>query len=128
MAYKKYLTKEDKLKALSRNNRKYYKTKKGKLMITYNNMNRRVRGYVKPHLYKGLELLSRESFYKFSNESVEFNSLYDNWVNSGYDRKLSPSIDRRITSKGYTLDNMRWITHSENSKQGVINRHKTNKL
>ena len=48
-----------------------------------------------------------------------FDKLYDDWVSSGFDKKLSPSIDRVDTSKGYTLDNMRWLTHSENSSIGA---------
>ena len=47
-------------------NRKYWKTFNGKLMMTYNNMSRRVRGYVKPHLYDGLELCDRKEFYDWS--------------------------------------------------------------
>ena len=124
MAHKKYLTKEDKNKALALNNSRYWKTRKGKLMMTYNNMNRRVRGYIKKHLYEGLELLSREDFYRFSLCGEDYHKLYEDWVGSDYDRKLSPSIDRIDSSKGYTLDNIQWITHSENSRKGSLNRHK----
>jgi len=123
MAHKKYLTKESKNKALANNNSKYWKTKNGKLMMTYNNMSRRVRGYVKSHLYKGLDILSREDFYKFSNKSIHFDTLYNAWVISNYDRKLSPSIDRIDTSLGYINGNIQWITHSENSKKGAISKH-----
>ncbi len=56
----------------AKSNRKYCKTFKGKLMMTYNNMNRRVRGY--------------------------------------------------------TLDNIQWITHSENSKKGSKSRWTCNEL
>lgn len=122
MANKKYLTKEEKNKALSANNRKYYKTRFGKIVMTYNNMNRRVRGYVKKHIYEGLEILSREDFYNFAKDSKEYNELYDKWVESNYDRKLSPSIDRIDSEGGYTLDNIRFITHSENSKLGSLKR------
>jgi hypothetical protein len=99
------------------NNSSYWKTKKGKLMLTYNNMKRRVDGYVKPHLYKGLPILDRESFYNWSGSDDSFNELYNKWVESGYDRKLSPSIDRIDSSFGYVLDNIQWLTHSENSKK-----------
>ena len=122
MAHKKYLTKEDKNKSLAENNSKYWKTRNGKLMMTYNNMNRRVRGYVKSHIYKDLELLSREDFYNFSLCGEVYHKLYEDWVNSEYDRKLSPSIDRIDSSKGYVLGNIQWITHSENSRLGSISR------
>lgn len=104
-------------------NSKYWKTKKGKLMLTYNNMKRRVDGYVKPHLYKGKEICDRNLFYQWSASDYNYNILYNNWVENGYDRKLSPSIDRIDASKGYLLDNIQWITHSDNSKKGAISRH-----
>jgi hypothetical protein len=122
MAFKKYINKEDKKNALLSNNRKYFKTKKGKIVSTYVNMNRRVRGYVKPHIYKGLDILSKEDFYTFANSSDEFNHLYSSWVDSGYSRRLSPSIDRVDSTKGYTLDNIQFITHSENSTKGAESR------
>lgn len=107
--------------------KRYERTKKGKLMRTYRNMESRTKGMVegKSHLYQGLEVLPRQSFYDWSLSCKDFNSLYDDWVSSGFDKKLSPSIDRIDTSKGYTLDNMRWLTHSENSSIGAKSRIKS---
>ncbi len=123
MACKKYLTKEDKNKSLAKNNRKYWKTKKGKLMLTYNNMKRRVDGHIKPHLYKDKEICDRGLFYKWSSSNTDYNTLYGSWVDSGYDKKLSPSIDRKDTALGYVIGNMQWITHSENSRKGAMSQH-----
>jgi hypothetical protein len=39
-------------------------------------------------------------------------------VSSGYDRKLTPTVDRINTELGYEIHNMRWLTHSENSRLG----------
>jgi hypothetical protein len=103
-------------------NRKYWKTFNGKLMMTYNNMSRRVRGYVKPHLYNGLEICDRKQFYKWSSTNESFIHLYKEWVNSGYNRSFSPSIDRIDSSIGYTLNNIQWITHSDNSRKGSNSR------
>jgi hypothetical protein len=124
MAHKKYITTAEKLGAIASNNRRYHKTKKGKLMLTYNNMTRRVTGYVKPHLYKGLDICSRDVFYDWSLDNESFNYLYIDWVDSGFKRALSPSIDRIDTNKGYVSGNIQWITLSENSKKGAISRHK----
>ncbi len=77
MANKKYKTEEERANAINSNNRKYWKTKKGKLMLTYNNMNRRVRGYVKKHIYKGLDILNRDLFYEWSINNEHFNSFHD---------------------------------------------------
>lgn len=106
--------------------KKYEKTKKGKLVRTYRNMESRVLGIVsaKAHLYEGLSILPREVFYEWSINDPEFNALHDAWVKSDYSLKLSPSIDRVDVSKGYTMGNIRWITHSENSSLGAKRRHK----
>lgn len=100
----------------------YEKTRKGKLVRTYRNMLSRVLGIQKKkeHLYSGLAVLDKELFYEWSLRNSDFNTLFDAWVKSGYDRKLSPSIDRKDTSVGYTLENIQWITHSENSRQGGL--------
>jgi len=106
--------------------KKYEKTKKGKLMRTYRNMESRCKGIVKrkAHLYEDLEVLPREDFYSWSLSDSAFDKLYKDWVHSNYDMKLSPSIDRLDTEKGYTLGNIRWITHSENSRIGAKNRNR----
>lgn len=102
--------------------KKYEKTINGFLMRVYRNMMSRVKGiqWKKKHLYLGKELLSREVFYEWSKSNKDFNSLYKNWCEKGYKRRVCPSIDRIDSSKGYFLDNMRWITFSENCKLGAM--------
>lgn len=104
--------------------KKYEKTRKGLLMRTYRNMKSRVLGIQKKkaHLYKGLSILDKERFYEISLNDPSYNLLFDNWVVSGYDRKISPSVDRIDTTKGYEEGNIRWITHSLNSKLGSQSR------
>lgn len=100
--------------------KRYEKTPKGFLMRSYRNMQSRVQGIQKRkyHLYQGKELLPREDFYSWSLNSDEFKTLFNEWESSGYDRKLTPSVDRINPTKGYSLDNMEWVTHSENSRRG----------
>ena len=100
--------------------RRYEKTTRGFLMRTYRNMESRVKGiqWRKAHLYAGKSLLDRETFYQWSIHDVAFTALFMRWGLAGYVRKLTPSIDRIDSSKGYELDNMRWVTHSENSRAG----------
>lgn len=100
--------------------KRYERTKKGKLMRTYRNMMNRVNGISKPHLYEGKGLIERDKFYSWSLNNCNFNELYKIWVKNDYCRKLSPSIDRINVNKGYTEGNIRWITHSENSRLGAI--------
>jgi len=107
------------------NTKKYERTKKGKLMRNYRNMESRIKGiqWRKAHLYEGKELISRDQFYEWAMRQEEFHRLFDEWVKSGYDRKLSPSVDRVDSSKGYTIDNMEWVTHSENSRRGTLSKY-----
>ena len=105
--------------------KRYERTKKGKLMRTYRNMQSRVLGILqkKAHLYQGLEILDRDAFYEWAMASPEFHVLYDGWVASGYQCGASPSVDRINPSKGYTLNNMEWVSHSENSRRASRTRN-----
>lgn len=107
----------------------YEKTPKGFLMRCYRNMLSRITGVQKTkfHLYSGKEILSKEEFYTWGLTSPEFHSLYAVYTNSGYERKLAPSADRKDSSKGYSLGNMEWVTMSENSRRGTLSRTILNK-
>jgi hypothetical protein len=107
--------------------KKYEKTINGFLMRLYRNMQSRVEGIQKQkyHLYKDKELIDRQSFYVWAKTNARFYYLFIIWEESGYNRKLAPSVDRIDSSKGYTIDNMEWVTHSENSRRGSINAHRS---
>ena len=98
----------------------YEKTPKGFLMRTYRNMQSRVSGVQrkKAHLYKGLSILPRADFYAWSWDNSIFWRLYRNWAAADYDRRLTPSINRVDSNKGYDLENIEWLTHSVNSSLG----------
>lgn len=104
--------------------KKYEKTKKGFLVRTYRNMLSRVNGVTKNknHLYLGLEILDKETFYDWSLNNSMFNMLFEVWQTFDYERKYTPSIDRINSKKGYTIDNIQWITFSENCKRGANSR------
>lgn len=94
------------------------KSKQGFLMRAYRNMQSRVTGVQsrKHHLYAGKELLSREEFYRWSLESLDFHRLFDAWLAAGHPRRICPSVDRKDSSLGYSIGNIRWITFSENCR------------
>lgn len=100
--------------------KKYEKTPHGKLMRIYRNMKSRVEGVqkLKAHLYEDKELISKEEFKEWAN-SKEYQEMYQVWKDSDFDRRLCPTVDRIDPTKGYTSDNMRWLTHSENSSLGA---------
>ena len=106
--------------------KKYEKTKGGFMMRMYRNMKSRISGIQqkKAHLYAGKELIDKNSFYEIVRSSSEFDLLFSNWEQNNYDRKLTPSVDRINSSIGYTKENIRFVTHSENSKN--ITRKATN--
>lgn len=106
---------------------RYEKTISGFLMRSYRNMQSRVTGVQKKkaHLYKGLSLLDRQDFYDLSKNDWRFFELWLDWIKSDYDRKLTPSVNRIDSSRGYEPDNIEWITHSENSRLGAMSRFHT---
>lgn len=94
-------------------------------MRLFRNMQSRVDGVQaeKHHLYAGKPIsFSREGFYEWALSSDDFYRLFDAWEASGYDRKLTPSVDRIDSDLGYEFDNMEWVTHSENSRRGAVSR------
>lgn len=97
---------------------KYEKTPKGFLMRLYRNMESRVTGVqkLKAHLYKGKELLERESFYEWALSHPKFWEMFRFWESNHYNRKLTPTVNRIDSTKGYALENIEWLTHSDNSR------------
>lgn len=68
----------------------------------------------------GKPILSLADFVWWGMASEMFLKLHDAWVLSGFDYKLSPSVDRVNSKRGYTLDNIQWLTHSENCRKDKI--------
>jgi hypothetical protein len=75
------------------------------------------------HLYEGLEILSKEEFYSWSINDPTFNELFVEYENSNYENRLAPSVDRKDSTLGYNLANMRWLPHWKNSQLGALCRH-----
>ncbi len=74
------------------------------------------------HLYEGKRLLAKDKFYEWAKKDMRFKYLFEFYTQSGYDRKLAPSVDRIDSSRGYVLSNMEWVTHSENSRRGNVSK------
>ena len=56
---------------------------------------------------------SKAAFFEWCTKN-KFDTFYDNWVKSDYDRNLAPSIDRINPSKPYHLNNIQVTTWEEN--------------
>lgn len=104
--------------------KKYEKTPKGYLVRSYRNMLSRVRGIQKPGTWTGKEILPKAEFYEWALANPTFHELFQAYERSGYERRLAPSPDRIDPNKGYTLDNMRWLTMSENSARATRARNR----
>ncbi len=118
---------KQRLYRLSNNNantKRYEKTPNGFLVRLYRNMKSRINGVqlAKFHLYAGKELLDKEEFYTWAKNSSKFWELFKEYENSNYDRKLAPSVDRVDSNLGYNINNMEWVTHSENSRRANYNK------
>jgi hypothetical protein len=79
-------------------------------------MNRRVNGIAtkRPDLYKGLPILPKDAFMVWAKNHPDFLNLYKRWFTSDFDRKLTPTVNRMNSSKGYVLGNIEWMTNSQN--------------
>lgn len=94
-------------------------------MRLYRNMKSRVTGVqrAKFHLYEGKEILLREEFYAWATDHPTFLALWKEWEENDRQRRLTPSVDRVDSSKGYTLDNMEWVPFHVNCSRGTKRRN-----
>src|SRR5271157_1478739 len=96
----------------------------------YSHMRARVNGTSgtkTPHLYVGKAIMPRDIFLIWAKNNPEFLVLYKRWTMSNFDRKLTPSVNRINSNKGYTLDNVEWITNSLNCSLAGSVRHTNHK-
>jgi hypothetical protein len=67
--------------------------------------------------YKGLLICDKEDFIKLAKNSNKLKELFDNWVNSGNQLWIKPSVDRIVNERGYILDNIQFMTWIENTRK-----------
>jgi len=95
-----------------------YRTKEGMIKRAYQHMKRRVEGRHTTAISSvGKELLDFDVFYKWSINNFDYHFIWTAWTDSGRMRRLTPSVDRIDKDKGYTLDNMEWVTVAENTRR-----------
>lgn len=62
-------------------------------------------------------LCDREAFLEFGLTDDNFNRLFKNYKRSQGKRSKAPSVDRIKSNKGYQLDNIQFLSLSENSSK-----------
>lgn len=99
----------------------YTRSTDGFLQKCYKNMRQRVTGIQssKAHIYLGLDILQKDLFVSVSKTNSDFLRLFKEYQQNNYDRKLAPSVDRIDSTKGYTVDNIRWIPNWLNCSYGA---------
>lgn len=85
----------------------------------YNSIRQRCEGRAtRKYAVEGRVFLSKEEWGMFTSKTADqFNKLHKEWIDSGFKRGKSPSIDRVDNSRGYTIDNIQWLTVSENNRK-----------
>jgi len=95
----------------------YRKTKQGLIYKIYSNQvgKSKRRGHVPPNY-------TLDELRMWALSKQVFLDLFDNWVASGYDKKLVPSFDRKDDDKPYMLSNLNIVTWDENNKRANSDR------
>ena len=87
----------------------------------FSHMQSRVRGHGKKNApygyYTNLPICDRNEFYRFAFRNWQLKYLYHSWVLSGYKLSLTPTPDRIVEDNGYVLDNIQFLSFSDNSKK-----------
>jgi len=77
-------------------------------------MKARVTGKIKnSKYYLGKSLLAKEVFMTWARNHPDFLKLYKQYFMSKFDRRLAPSVARMDSGRGYSLNNMEWVTASQ---------------
>ena len=94
----------------NRTDKSYDKTEKGVIRVMYktqiaNSKRRKM----------DLPTYTKEEFRQWLYIN-NFKALYSNWVKSGYEKQIKPSVDRLDDFAPYSFDNIRLVTWKKNKK------------
>jgi hypothetical protein len=87
----------------------YHRTPRGYLHYAYRNAKNRVTGKTNRPRYIGLPIMERDAFLEWGMSNPDFHRLFAAWLEAGCPRRLAPSVDRIDPTRGYELDNIRYL-------------------
>lgn len=68
--------------------------------------------------YVGRKVCTKDEWDEWTKKTYKtFISLYVAWQESGFEKRRAPSVDRIDNLRGYTPDNMQWLTLSANCRK-----------
>jgi len=104
-------------------NTRYKRTRKGLSYVIYSSQK-----HHSIQRHHELPNYSLEEFRDWLFSQDNFEELYQNWVNSGYDKWNKPSVDRDEDSKPYTFSNIRLTIWKENDQKAKRQKAKGEKI
>lgn len=101
----------------------------GFLSKLYSNMHSRVQGKTAHDRgrWKGKSIMPKDVFLVWAKNHSDFLALYKRYAQAKFDRRLAPSVNRMDSKKGYSLDNIEWVTNSQNCALASVSRRNNNK-
>ena len=58
--------------------------------------------------------MPKDVFLNWAKNHPDFLAMYKRWKSNNFDMKLTPSVNRMDSKRGYVLGNVEWLTHSQN--------------
>jgi len=99
-------------------NKEHVKTMQGRLKRMHRDMRQRTK-------QKGFDnIISQEEFIKYGMHNDDYIRLYKEWVDSNYEFKLTPTVDRINNMEGYIYNNIQFLAHNDNARKGTKDHHK----
>jgi hypothetical protein len=67
---------------------------------------------------------TKKQFKEWLVSQSNFERIYNDWINSNYETKLKPSVDRKESNLYYTFNNIQLMTWLENNEKGKSEKNK----
>jgi hypothetical protein len=99
---------------------KYHRSIRGLVARMYSNQRQRCRD-----MSKKLPKYNLDELHSWILEDKNFLLLYEQWVKSGYNKELTPSIDKKNPLGDYEFSNIQVMTWKDNMKKGNRERNIT---